>query len=115
MELKVSTLNTIIRQEEGNPIIDNATLIRNKIHAPVQILNSQVVKNHLGGVYPISREKGSVFFRSDILPMFKSPMYERSIDYVKVIGWRNTTVDSYNKQIREFIFGMNLPNIIKGR
>lgn len=112
--IEVSTLNTIIRQEEGNPVIDNATLIRSKIHAPVQILNSQEVKNHLGGVYPISREKDQSFFRSDILPMFKSPMYERSIDYVKVIGWRNTTVDSYNKQIREFIFGMNLPKIIKG-
>ena len=112
--IEVSTLNTIIRQEEGSPVIDNATLIRSRIHAPTQILNSQAVENHLGGVYPISREKEQPFFQSDILPMYKSPMYERSIDYVKVIGWRNITVDSYNKQIREFIFGMNLPKIIKG-
>jgi exodeoxyribonuclease-5 len=92
----------------------NKENIRTVTHIQSQILNSQAVENHLGGVYPISREKEQPFFQSDILPMYKSPMYERSIDYVKVIGWRNITVDSYNKQIREFIFGMNLPKIIKG-
>lgn len=112
--IEVSTLNTIIRQEEGNPIIMLATYIRDHIHAPVQILNPQKVENHLGGVYPVKREEDDTFFRSHILPMYKSPIYEQSIDYIKVIGWRNRTVDSYNKQIREFIFGENIPKILKG-
>jgi ATP-dependent exoDNAse (exonuclease V) alpha subunit len=33
--IEVSTLNTIIRQEEGNPIIEFATYIRNHIYRPI--------------------------------------------------------------------------------
>jgi hypothetical protein len=112
--IEMSSLNTIIRQAEGNPIIENATNIRARIYAPVQILNPQEVKNSLGGVFPIKREIETPFFIQNILPMFKSPNYERSIDYIKVIGWRNIIIDDYNKIIREYIFGENLPKIIIG-
>jgi len=111
--IEMSSLNTIIRQKEGNPIIENATNIRARIHAPVQILNSQEVKNHLGGVFPVKKVDELFYFTQNILPMFKSPSYERSIDYVKVIGWRNSVIDNYNKIIREHI-GMNLPKIMTG-
>ena len=112
--IEMSSLNSIIRQAEGNPIIENATNIRARIHAPVQILNSQEVKNHLGGVYPVKRAEELTYFMINILPMFKSPNYERSIDYIKVIGWRNAIIDNYNKIIREHIFGMGIPKIISG-
>lgn len=42
--IEVSVLNTIIRQAEGNPIIENATNIRARVYSPVQILNSQNFK-----------------------------------------------------------------------
>lgn len=113
-QIEVSSLNSIIRQAEGNPIIENATNIRSRIHAPVQIINSQEVKNNLGGVFPIKKDDELFYFTKNILPMFKSPDYERSIDYIKVIGWRNKVVDNYNKIIREYIFGMNLPKIMVG-
>lgn len=112
--IEVSTLNTIIRQAEGNPIIENATNIRARVYSPVQILNPQGVKNDLGGVFPIKKADELHYFTENILPMFKSPSYERSIDFVKVIGWRNSIIDKYNKVIREYIFGKDIPKIIKG-
>jgi len=112
--IETSSLNSIIRQAAGNPIIENATNIRTRIHAPVQILNPQEVKNDLGGVFPIKKDKEEEYFINKILPMFTSPNYERSIDYIKVIGWRNNTIDDYNKRIREYIFGVDIPKIIKG-
>jgi hypothetical protein len=112
--IEVSSLNTIIRQAEGNPIIENASSIRARVYAPVQILNSQEVKNHLGGVFPIKKADEPPYFLEKILPMFKSPSYERSIDYIKVVGWRNSTIDAYNKIIREYIFGQGIPKIIVG-
>jgi exodeoxyribonuclease-5 len=112
--IETSYLNSIIRQALGNPIIENATNIRTRIHAPVQIFNSQEVKNDLGGVFPIKKVDEINYFTNNILPLFKSSSYERSIDYIKVIAWTNDTVDDYNKRIREYIFGKNLPNIIPG-
>lgn len=92
----------------------NKENIRTTAHIPAQILNCQVVQNHLGGVFPIKKDDELFYFTKNILPMFKSPEYKKSIDYIKVIGWRNKVVDNYNKIIREYIFGMNLPKIMVG-
>lgn len=71
-------------------------------------------KTEQGAVYLIPLKKEEPFFAANILPLFKSPSYERSIDHVKVIGWRNKIIDNYNKIIREHIFGIGIPKIIVG-
>jgi ATP-dependent exoDNAse (exonuclease V) alpha subunit len=109
----VSTLNEIIRQAQGNPSIAYATSIRMDIHKPVQIFKRGEVKNDLGGVFTLPKTELSIFM-NDILPLFKSVEYQADIDFIKVIGWRNITVDTYNKLIRQYIFGENLPKIIIG-
>lgn len=116
-KISISTLNEIIRQVKDSPIITFATAIRNNIRADVhqvtQIFNSQALKNEFGAVFTVPRAKKAIFI-TDILPLFQSVEYEKDIDFVKVIGWRNITVDTYNRLIRAHIFGDNLPKIITG-
>ena len=110
----VSTLETIIRQAENNPIIENAWNIRSGIHDPRQILKRQTVKNKIGEVEFISQQQEQDFFNKTVLPLYKTTSYKRDIDYVKVIAWKNETVNKYNAQIREYLFGIDLPKIIIG-
>jgi ATP-dependent exoDNAse (exonuclease V) alpha subunit len=112
-KIGVSTLNEIIRQALNSPIISYATSIRSDIHKPVQIFNPQTLQQGVSNVFMIPRAKKAIFI-NDILPLFQSVDYQNDIDYVKVIAWRNITVDVYNRLIRMHILGEHLPKIIKG-
>jgi len=109
--ISISTLNEIVRQAQDSPVITYATSIRSDIHKPVQIFKRGEVKKNLGAVFILPRTDFSIFL-NEILPKFKSVEYQNDIDYIKVLAWRNVTVDTYNKLIREYIFGENLPKII---
>lgn len=110
--IEVSTLDTIIRQAQTNPIIQFAQDIRTKVRKPIQILNPQEVKNESGGIFFVKRREEPSFFEQFILPMYKSEAYNRSIDHIKVIAWRNKTVDHYNNLIRQYLFGKDTPKIV---
>jgi ATP-dependent exoDNAse (exonuclease V) alpha subunit len=112
-QIGVSTLNEIIRQAKNSPIISYATSIRSDIHKPVQIFKRGEVKLELGATFMVPRTDLGIFV-NEILPLFKSVGYQSDIDFVKVLAWRNVVVDRYNKLIREYIFGENLPKIIVG-
>ena len=112
--IKVSKLQTIIRQAQDNPLIQFAWDIRTNIHERVQILKRQEVKVPSGSISFIKRTNEDTFFHDTILPLYKSSDYEKDIDHVKTIAWRNKIVDRYNKIIREYLFGPNLPKIIVG-
>jgi ATP-dependent exoDNAse (exonuclease V) alpha subunit len=112
-QIGVSTLNEIIRQAKDNPSILYSYNIRADIHKPVQIFNPEEVKNEVGGVFVVPKTNLKPF-TEEVLPLFKSTAYQSDIDFIKLIGWRNRTIDAYNKIIREYVFGENLPKIIKG-
>lgn len=109
--IEVSSLETIVRQAENSSILQFSKHIRENIHKPIQILNSQEVKND---IFMIKRREEGEIFQNQILPLYKSEHYNRSTDYIKVIAWRNKTVDKYNDMIRKYIFGDNLPKIVQG-
>lgn len=47
--------------------------------------------------------------------MYKSPEFKTNPDHVKILAWRNKTVNSYNKVIREAIYGqVDLARILPG-
>jgi hypothetical protein len=71
-------------------------------------------KVNIGGLFFIKQSEKHEFFRDIMLPLYKSPNYERDLDYIKCVAWRNDTVNKVNKIIREFLFGENLPKIIVG-
>jgi len=112
--IKVSTLETIVRQAKDNPIISVASDIRTNIHKPIQILNPQGVKNKIGEVSYIKRADQDEFFRETILPKYNTDRYKEDIDYIKLTAWVNLTVNKFNSIIREYLFGENLPKIMVG-
>lgn len=93
-------LTSVVRQAQGNPIIDLATRIR---HGNTQV--SRVFKNGFG-VVPTRNPKHFL---------------ERAIFNTKELGadarvlcYRNDTVAAYNERIREAIFGKDTPRFMEG-
>jgi len=113
-EIRIVTLREIIRQAKGSPIIQNATDIRTNIREPWPILNRQEVETEQGHIKHIPYQESNQFFDEVILPKYKSAAYDLNSSYIKVVCWRNKTIDFYNKKIREYLFGSNLPFIIAG-
>lgn len=112
--IEVSLLDTIIRQAQGNPLIQFAQSIRENIRKPIQIFDPQEVKTTSVGVFYIKIRESKDFFQEKILPLYNSEHYKRSIDYIKVIAWRNKTVNQYNDSIRQYLYGADIPKIVPG-
>jgi hypothetical protein len=110
----VSTMNTVLRQAEGHPTLRFALNIRENINNPVQIIDPQEVHSNLGDVIPVKEANSLQFFVKNILPLYKHTEYKEGAKYIKTIAWHNKVVNFYNKIIREFLFGENLPKIIIG-
>lgn len=102
-------LTEIMRQAHDNPIIRYATEIRTNM--------------------PVNRESYSTDSDVDIglrwIPCgpindllreyFDSNAFQHNSDYAKVLAYRNVTVDTFNKLIREIIYkAQNLPKILDG-
>jgi len=94
------TLDEVVRQAGGNPIIKLATGVRNAIGRDILI---PIRKSHiLCGV-------GYKFMDYDNLneylrKYFTSPQFTDSLNFVKIIAWRNKTVDKYNVIVRSMIY-----------
>jgi exodeoxyribonuclease-5 len=96
-------LTKIMRQKDGNPLLEFYTIIRNNL----TVLNNNIIRettiNNIGeGVYFFNNKNA---FRDQVLPMFASEEYENDFDYVKILSWRNETVRKSNLIVREHLFG----------
>ena len=93
---RTASLTSIMRQEEGNPIIEMSARCRDVVngHGWFQM---QPDNNHL--VY-LDRHQ----FDAKILEEFAKP--DRREDSLKVLAYTNRTVIDYNKKIRSSIFGL---------
>ncbi len=99
-------LTKIIRQSNGNPIINLAQKIRN--NETYESENS-INENNNGIMY---------FKINTEMPLlekyFKSDNFEKDPNFVKVLGYTNKCVDYYNNKIREIIYGKNCPKLCVG-
>jgi len=112
--IEVFTMEEIIRQKQGNPIIELAQHIRNNIYSRKLEISREEHNCEEGSIAYIPARQVSAFLKETILPMYKSEAYKNSLDYVKVIAWTNDTVNRYNRAIRNYIFGEKLGMIIPG-
>tara|TARA_R110000868_G_scaffold8307_3_gene43386 strand:- start:6407 stop:7405 length:999 start_codon:yes stop_codon:yes gene_type:complete len=112
---KTVELTEIMRQKKGHPIIDLSFQIRNNLnkYQPIPFLQTNLNKDGHGIVYIDNKTD-----RSTIKPLlekyFKSDEYDNNLDYMKVIAWKNKTVQYINLLVREIKYGKNLPRFVEG-
>jgi len=111
--ISVVSLKEIIRQEEGNPIIETSFKIRKAILRPSPIVIRENGLTLQGEVRFVRRADESLLIE-EILPLYASEEFSKDPDTIKVIAWTNKTVNRFNDIIRAHLFGENLPKVIEG-
>ena len=108
-------MEAIIRQKEGNPIIEHSFKIREFIYRPIPVVNRESVTTDKGSILFVPKDSGDMHIYNHILPLFKTEAFKADSDHVKILAWRNKTVDKYNAIIREYIYGQEtLARILPG-
>jgi hypothetical protein len=108
-------MNEIIRQKWGNPIIDHSFHIREFIYRPIPVVNRQSQITQQGAINFYPRDEWNNIFQTYILPLYKSPEFKDDSNYVKILAWRNVTVNKYNDLIRSYIYDQkDLAKILPG-
>jgi hypothetical protein len=89
-------LSQVVRQAEGNPIIDLATAFRDTVNGNgwIQFTPDQVNIKHL------TRDEFGAAIRDE----FTRPNWQHACS--KVLAWRNKTVIGYNHEIRNLVQGV---------
>lgn len=119
--IKLLELTQIVRQGAGNPIINYSLAIREQYKNQSILFDfSELNSNGIEVIRkekptdPQSTESGLPRLRQLFEQYFCTPDFEADADYVKVIAWRNATVDYFNKEIRLLIHKTaTLPKIIE--
>lgn len=111
--MEVAQLTQIIRQTEGNPLIETTLAVRENIHRPVAlpIKESKMVGN--SGVVFLGQQDGNVL-ESVIEKYYTSDNYKANTDFVKVIAYTNKAVQEMNYHIRKYVFNNPLTKIVIG-
>jgi exodeoxyribonuclease-5 len=106
--IKTLNLRQIMRQKEGNPIIELSVKIRKNIGNSNSGIFPQNKINQIGeGVEFINLNslESRSFFRVILEKYFKTDRFKKDSEYCKIIGWRNKTISSMNDLVRKIIYG----------
>lgn len=113
--IEVFSLTKIMRQAESNPIIRISKSIRDSSFERIDQGNFLSEDQNGHGVYFLSKSKEERNkIRQLLKEYFTSEQFQKDSDYVKVLAWRNKTVDDFNRLIRGFIYGENADKITIG-
>lgn len=107
------TLSEVRRQAHDNPILEYATRIRQVYKtAPSIPVATSIFEGHGIECMRADQEKE---IRELIRQYFGSPQFAEDPDYMKIIAYRNTVVNAFNKIAREEIYkGQELQFIKEG-
>jgi len=98
-------LTHIMRQEDGNPLFEVFSILRDNLKNPTGGFKRKSKLNSKGEGVVFTKNKNE--FREKLTDIFDSMEFRRDFDYAKLIAWRNNTVMKSNKLIREIIYGKN--------
>jgi len=96
-------LTKIERQNDTNPLAFVYDALRNNLNRLDGGITRKTKMNELGEGVIFTTNKPE--FRRAILSRFKSEEFKKDTDFAKVIAWKNDTVMSSNKIIRDELFG----------
>lgn len=114
-------LSEIMRQKEGNPILEFATEVRSNYKAG-HFTPKQHTREIIGDAVGVAWEGISLIEHSsaeeyEVMKFyFTKSQFQENADFMKVIAWRNATVDTYNMMIRNILYGQqgHIPDIVVG-
>lgn len=114
-KIEYLVLSEIIRQKAGNPIIEYSKAIRDQFQQ--QSINwnggSAMMLGGPTGVQLLPRQLPAL--REIFSRYFDTDEFRADADYVKVIAWRNDTVNYFNTEIRQLLYKRkDLPKILVG-
>lgn len=108
-------LSEIVRQGAGNPIIEYSVAIRQQYRRQsidFPIPSAELMESPTG-ILQVPRNLEML--RSLFRKYFCTEEFKTDPDYMKVIAWRNDTVDYFNREIRLLIYNAStLPRIVDG-
>jgi hypothetical protein len=110
----VITLDQIVRQAAGSPIIKYATEVRQRVAFRKSILNRETLFTDSGNVVFLTSGVDTQTVLGILTAWFSSEKFKDSDNYAKVIAWSNDTVNRFNTVIRKIIYGGSAPMISKG-
>jgi exodeoxyribonuclease-5 len=106
--IKTLNLRQIMRQKEGNPIIESSVKIRKNIGNSNSGISPENKINQIGeGVefVNLNSPESRSSFRVILEKYFKTDRFKDDPEYCKIIGWRNKTISSMNDLVRKVIYG----------
>jgi exodeoxyribonuclease-5 len=106
--IKTLNLRQIMRQKEGNPIIESSVKIRKNITNSNSGISSSNKLNQIGeGIefINLNSPESRSSFRVILEKYFKTDRFKDDPEYCKIIGWRNKTISSMNDLVRKVIYG----------
>lgn len=106
-------LTQIVRQSEGNPIIQFTTGLRKNLNKPVPIvLFNNSIQDGKGLLFLNSKHQKELV--QTIRALFTSEYFKENPNYVKIVCWRNSVVRSFNNLVRSMLFGREIPKLVVG-
>jgi len=104
-------LTSIVRQALDNPILAYATRIRKGYltTADFEVVTHTIPdKEPLAGIIHVD-ETDHARIADIVEAYFNCENFKQDADFMKVIAWRNKTVDEFNRMIRQHIYGHKFP------
>lgn len=109
--VQLCELKQIVRQDSNNPILPLLNMLRYDIQKNTTTFLSYIYtarkeNNHIQ--FDETNTKGFAIcnddeFRNAVSMYFTNPILQENVDYVKVVGYTNMCVSSWNKTIRQSI------------
>jgi len=101
--IKQFRLTEIMRQKDGNPIIETSMRLRKDLDDVMPLVDRKdQLKETAGVVYmdDITKDDFMVLLKE----YFKTNKFDKNPDYCKVIGWRNVVINRVNEMIRGMLY-----------
>lgn len=112
---KMVELSEIMRQKGDNPIVKASFEIRSNLLMKQPIAKIVTDLNAEGkGIMHLDPDLDKKQIREILEQRFKCDEFEENSDYMKVIAWKNATVDYVNRVVREMRYGKNPDRYIIG-
>lgn len=102
-------LETIVRQEQDNPIIQTSMEVRNADNAKAYSFTTDT--NGDQGVEVVGSRMDLIEEATDA---FQTDEYQEQGDYVRILAYRNDVVETYNEVCRQILYGDTGEQFIDG-